>query len=298
MRPRILLTIIVLLSAPIVSAATPTPADVLVEKGIALRQQGKNQEALDLFQQAHATSPSGRTLAQMGLAEASLRRWVESELHLSAALDSHDTPWIENAKNRDALSHTLLVVRSHVGLLLIDGPPGVDVIVAGNAVGRLPLRGPLHVAEGSVRIEGNAQGRESAAVNLTVPGGEQQSVRLDMPLIPPAPAAAQQSAPLIDAHPVDEATPWRTWTGGGLLAVSAGLIATGIVWIAIDGGNTCSPPAGYRCARVYDTKTQGWIAAGIGAAVGVTGGVLLWRGRHTEAHVGLGLGTLSAGGTF
>jgi hypothetical protein len=288
------------------AAAAPASADALIEQGNALREKHQYEEALELFQKAHALAPSARTLAQIGLAEAKLKRWVDAETHLATALDSHDTPWIENVKNRDALKEALGLVRTHIGLVSVVGPAGAEISVAGTPVGRLPLPAPIHVAEGRARIEGAGDGRQAASVDLRVPGGHELTVHLDLPLLPvtyarpelaPAPAGTSPS-PLVDSSRVPESTSWKTWTGGGLLAVSAGLIATGIVWVTVDGDNACSPPAGYRCMRVYDTKTQGLITAGAGVVAGVVGGVLVWQGHHTDTRLGLGLGTLTASGTF
>jgi hypothetical protein len=49
---------------------------------------------------------------------------------------------------------------------------------------------------------------------------------------------------------------------------------------------------------VYDTKTRGWIAIGAGAAAGIAGGIVLWKGRATDVQVGMGPGTLNAFGRF
>ena len=284
----------------VVSAAAPNSPDELVAKGIALRSDGHAQEALELFQRVHDAAPSARTLAQIGLAETDLRHWVDAEAHLTDALASHDLPWIQNAKNRDVIEKTLVVIRSHISLVDIVGPSGAEVSVSGRPVGRLPLPTPVHVAEGRVRIDGTAEGRQSAAIDLPVPGGRELTVHLELrPMPPPSRVAEPPAQPVfLEPHPVAESTAWSTWTGGGLLAVSAASITAGIIWIAVDGTGTCNPPAGDRCLRVYDTKAQGWIAAGVGAAAGVAGGLLLWHGTHSEAQVGLGLGTVTAGGVF
>jgi hypothetical protein len=76
------------------------------------------------FKKVHAEHPSARTLAQMGLAEGSLQRWVDAEGHLTAALAAHGTPWIENRRNREALEQALAAVRGHIGTLLVVGTPG------------------------------------------------------------------------------------------------------------------------------------------------------------------------------
>jgi hypothetical protein len=305
MRLYIPILILTVSTAPAL-AAGPNSAESLIEQGNSLRQKGQNQEALELFQKAHALAPSGRTLAQMGIAEATLKRWIDAESHLAAALEAHDTPWIENAKNRDAIQRSLVLVRSHIGLVTVVGPAGAEIAVGGASSGRLPLAAPIHIAEGRARIEGSADGRRSASVDLLVPGGRELTVHLDLPLVPagPLPAAAAPASPasdvpsLVEPSGVAESTPWKTWTGGGLLAVSAGLLATGIVWIAVDGNGTCSPPVGARCMRMYDTKGQGWITLGAGAIAGVVGGILLWQGHHSDTRIGLGLGTLTASGTF
>src|SRR5215831_4316633 len=91
--------LLLLLFARSASAAPPSAADTLIEQGVALRTKRQLTEALDLFRQAHALAPSAKTLAQMGLTEANLKRWVDAETHLDAALNAHDTPWIEAAKN-------------------------------------------------------------------------------------------------------------------------------------------------------------------------------------------------------
>jgi hypothetical protein len=274
---------------------------------VKLRQKRQFPEALATFQKAHAVAPSGRTLAQIGLTEANLKRWVDAETHLAAALEAHDTPWIEAPKNRDAIVQALDLVSSHIGLVQVVGPNGAEIAIGGVPVGRLPLPSPIHVSEGRARIEGSADGRRSSSVALNVPGGKELTVHLDLPLqtvstvpppaAPPAPAAPQTSL-AEKGFPADTETSWKTWTGGGLLGVSAALIATGVVWMAVDGNGTCSPPAGDRCMREYDTRTQGMVAIGAGVAAAVGGGLLLWQGRHSDGRLALGLGSVAASGTF
>src|SRR5262245_5231569 len=68
-------------------------ADELIKQGFQLRLQGKNAEALELFEKAHRLAPSGKTLGQIGSVEVALRRWVEAEAHLEEALARRDSPW-------------------------------------------------------------------------------------------------------------------------------------------------------------------------------------------------------------
>jgi hypothetical protein len=291
---------VALVVAPrIAAAAGADPAEPLIEQGVKLRTEGRHAEALELFQKANAASPSARTLAQMGLAEGSLKRWTDAETHLVAALAAHDTPWIEIRRNREALEQALTAVRGHIGTLLIVGPAGVEVALDGKPLGRLPLAGPRRVAEGPIQVRGTAPGHRPTDVDATISGATETTVTLELG---PALATPLPAAPIIDDEPLTAAPSgsgaWKTWTGASLLAVSAAALVTGTVWLAVDGNGTCDPPGGARCLRVYDTKASGWVALAVGAAAGVGGGILLWKGRHTDASVALAPGILSLGGRF
>src|SRR5258708_10427967 len=79
-------------------------ADALLRRGVQLRREHRNGEALDVFQRAVAVSPTPTARAQVALAEEALGRWVEAELDLGAALGTVDCSWI--AKNRSGLAGT------------------------------------------------------------------------------------------------------------------------------------------------------------------------------------------------
>jgi hypothetical protein len=91
---------------------------------------------------------------------------------------------------------------------------------------------------------------------------------------------------MVSAPPTPVAEPprhsWKTWTGGTLTAVGAGLLAWGVVWIAVDGNDACGSITGPGCGNVYDTKTPGWILAAAGAAAASGGVILLATGRSSS----------------
>jgi hypothetical protein len=272
-----------------VARATPaSEADALIDQGIRLRVQGKNAEALELFKQAHLLAPTARTFAQVGLAEGALHQWLEAEDHIVAALSAHDTPWIENPRNREALDHALAAIRGHIGRVAVSGPAGAEITVNGKPSGRLPLSEPVRVAEGAARIEARAPGRRPGEARVEVAGGATMNVALELPLIPPPPVV---TAPIPSPSPLAQEAPrsrGKTWAGASFLVASAAALATGIVWLVVDGDPTCSAPSGTVCEHLYDTKTQGWIAIAGGAAAGLGGGLLLWQSRAQQARVGLG----------
>jgi hypothetical protein len=253
--------------------------DDLIEQGVALRVQGRGEDALDLFTRAHAIAPSARTLAQIGLAEGALHRWLAGEEHLSTALASHDTPWIELRRNRDALEQALAIVRTHIGNLTLLGPAGAVLSVNGREVGRLPLADPIRLAEGPVQLRASAAGYVTIETDVLIVGGGDQTLLLRLSPLPPV------AAPVVSPRPaVEESLPaarWKTWMGGTLIGLSAAGIAGGVAWLLIDGDASCVSGSPATCRQIYDTKFQGWIAIGTGVAAGVAGGVLLWSGSHS-----------------
>jgi hypothetical protein len=274
------------------SVARADQVDRLIDQGISLRLQGNLEGALDLFTRAHALAPTARTLAQMGLAEGALHRWIASENHLAAALASHDTPWIEVPRNREALEQALATVRSHVGTLKVVGPAGARVDVDDREVARLPLTSPLRLAEGPAHVTATAPGYGATRVVVTIVGSAEQTVVVPLvPLPQAAPAALRLDEPAPAAR-------WKTWTGFGLLGVSAGAIATGAVWVVLDGHPSCPANQVTRCELAYDTKLQGWLTIGAGIAAGTAGGILLWSARQAPATVAAGPGSIAFTGRF
>src|SRR5580704_12825575 len=78
---------------PSTDSATPND-EALIAEGIALREQGRDREALELFVRAAALAASPRATAQIGLAQQALGHWVEAEAGLRTALEQGTDPWI------------------------------------------------------------------------------------------------------------------------------------------------------------------------------------------------------------
>jgi hypothetical protein len=282
------------------AADSPTAqADALITAGFKLRLQGKNTEALDLFLKAHAIAPSAKTLAQIGSLEVALRRWVEAESHLDQGLARHDSPWIEVPKNRELIERTLVEARQQIGRVQVRGTAGASVTIGGHPVGTLPLAAPVHVAAGSVHVEVAETGFRPAQRDLAVQGGTEQTV--DFALVPMAtPPAQPATVNLAQSSPTESRRPaWRTWTGGGLMVAGLASVGVGIGWLVVDGRPMCDAPSGGVCKYLYDTKTQGWVAIGLGAAV-VAGGatVLLWPSRRERVGVAIAPGSVALTGQF
>jgi len=248
--------------------------DLLIKRGLELRRAGKSEEALELFRRAHEAAPCPRTLGQMGLVESSLQLWIEADSHLSAALATPDDGWVH--QNRRFLDQAVVRAREHVGELMITGPPGAKVAVAGKSVGALPLPAPIRIAEGDVAVRATSDGSKPYAVDVSIKGGARAAISIvlepiDLTLAPPrAPEEAQPFA----AWPSPKRM--RLGLGASLAAGGVAALVWGVTWIAIDGQSSCA-----GCGASYDTRTPGLVLVGGGSALALAGGALIYWVLHS-----------------
>ncbi len=291
----VILALCVLRAAPV--QAEGAAAEVLIQQGLRLRREGKPEEALQKFRQAHELAPSPRTYGQMGLVEATLGRWTDSETHLAVALANPDDGWVR--KNRAFLDQALGVCREHVGDLVITGPAGAEVLVGGSPAGTLPAVPALRVAEGPVEVTATAPGYEPFKQTVSIRAKNRTALKIAMTPVPAPVAEPTTKAPLPAAlPPPPDTTPsrpyaeapveqshWRGWTAAGLAVLGAGGLGLGITWIVIDGRCTGNEiqiglTGSVKCStgHGYDTKVAGYIATGLGAAALIAGGIVLLTG--------------------
>jgi tetratricopeptide (TPR) repeat protein len=229
-------------------------AEHLIAQGLALREQGQDAAALEHFERAHELHPTPRSLAQRGLCELALGRWLDAETHLDAALSTSSDPWIK-LHNR-ALAEALVNVRSRIGMLQVQGgEPDAEVRLEGKLVGRLPLTSPLHAVAGQAMLEVTLAGYYPSRRYVVIAGGALATETVELVPLPPPTAAPAEPPPSVAAAPPLAATsatltaptavltpdahstsaarspgPWLFWTGVGATAVLGGLTA----WSAIN----------------------------------------------------------------
>jgi hypothetical protein len=295
---------LVIALAGVARAETPIPeaeADDLMRQALELRRQGQNAKALELLQRAQTLAPSAKALAQLGSAEFALQRWVDAETHLEQALSTTDSPWIKIQRNHDMLERTLADARRHIGRVQLRGTSGAQISIDGKAVGILPISAAAHVAAGVVRIAATAAGRQGFEKNLTVAGGEEATLSIDLvPVVAPL-ALPPAASPVLQVQRSGQATApaWRRWTGGTLFVAGLAAVGAGIAWVVVDGRTTCNAPPGGVCELVYNTKTQGWVSIAAGAvAAGVGATLFLWKGKETSGGVAIGPGMMALHGRF
>ena len=182
--------------------------DAVIARGVALRKEGDDQAARELFLKVYERSHSARAVGQLGLAEQALGRWEEAESHLREALRSPNDSWVK--KNHDALSRDMLLIQAHIARVEIVGDPeGAEILVAGRSVGKLPLSGPVSTSAGSVDIEARAPGYQHEMRTLTLSGGQYQRLVMRLQKDEPAPSATAtpvSPASIVTAPPEQPAT--------------------------------------------------------------------------------------------
>ncbi len=284
-RTAVVLALVIAWSSPALAVTPEEEADALIARGIELREQHKDDEALALFKSALAKSPTPRARAQVALAEQALGLWVLAETDLAVALSSPSDPWI--AKNQAALEGAIAIVRRHLGSLDVRGQEGAEVVLDGVPLATLPLREPLRVEAGRRTLEVRAKGFYSVARTLEVPAGgiARESVTLVV-----APPDADPNGRLGDRTVIDP-DPGRTqrllgWTlvgTGGALGITgtvAILVRKGIV----DDYNTSCPGIGAAQPATCDEKIDSartWLTVSI--VTFVAGGIFLVGGLTLAA---------------
>ena len=179
-------------------AAGSSKADTLVNQAVELRRNGDDQGALALLLQAYGMGHAPRATGQLGLCEQALGRWADAEVYITEALKAESDPWVK--KSRRALEDALVIVKSHIARVEVEGePPGAEIWVNGTLAGTLPLGAPVRVSAGEVEVELRMPGFVRASKTLRLDAGQYQRIVLraikESAAPPPAPVAAPAPAP-------------------------------------------------------------------------------------------------------
>ena len=252
-------------------SSSPSEAD-LVRRGVAEREQGRDQAALELFRQAYESFHTPRAQAQVGLAYQALGRWGEADQNLRLALEASADPWIAN--NRRALEQALAVIGQHVGILeVITNVQGTEVLVDGRLVGELPLRRPLRLSAGTAVVQVRAEGYAHVQRPVTVTAGGLTRETFDLvplarsgPPVPRPPAFVEAPAPSEPPPPTLLQTRWAFIGAAAATAVMGGLA----LWSGLDTLSARdryvmdATEAGYRDGLTRQHRTN-WLVGGTAA---------------------------------
>lgn len=294
-----------------VAAAQEAPDERLIQRGLEARREGRDEEALGLFRQAYTLRATPRALAQIGLAEQALGRWVEADEDLRRALSFGDDVWIQEAG--PVLERSLQQIEPHIGRLEVVGNvTGAEVRVNGRVVGTLPLSSPVPLPVGEAIVQVVAEGYYPIARRaiVTAEGIAHENVelqavtRLPDVLVPVAPTTVTATSvrPRLDISPTRDAPDStlafrRTmgWVSAGGAALFGGgglaLLLLGNSDIEYYNSLDCLPTngasRGETCSAELDRgkmlQTLGVTALGFGGAAAVTSVVLFVISRQPRS---------------
>jgi hypothetical protein len=239
-------------------AVAQGPEDPAAQEGVQLRREGRDAEALAVFERALAIDGSPRTRAQVALAEQALGFWVEAERDLVLALQSGEGPWF--VQHQGTLRAALESVRAHLGTLQLEADAaGIEIRLNGAVAGATPLTAPLRVASGTVTVELRSAGFQTATRVIEVAPG---TIARESFHLAPAPsthleatraAAGSAPSPVVGQDPLStgRATstprshePTGAW---GSLGASAAFLTAGVVAVLVRNSNAALYDDDGRC---------------------------------------------------
>jgi hypothetical protein len=181
---------------PLVAKAQSASSDpgALLSEGVALRREGRHEEALPVLRRALEAARTGRALSELGYVERSLGLWLDAETHLSEALTFTDERWIRH--HRHEVREALEQVRASIGRLRVSANvEGAEVRVNGVLVGRTPLREPMRLGVGRVTVELRLPGYRTATREVSIDASEEAEAHLFLEREGPPPTPEVSSPP-------------------------------------------------------------------------------------------------------
>jgi hypothetical protein len=196
------------------------------QRGVALYGEADYRAALVEFKRAYALVPNAAVLYNVGETEYQLQDYA-------GALTSFKRYLVEASPteaHRSEVEGNVEVLRARVGHLSVQTvPPGADVSVDDQAIGKTPLAEPAFVSIGRRKVVATMAGRPAVTRYVEVAAEDNLSITLTLPLPAEAPAASppRQAATLADSPSSQREGNGATWRSVGWVAT--GVFATGAV---------------------------------------------------------------------
>jgi hypothetical protein len=296
-------------SAQAGDVAAQSDEDAAIRQGVALRREGRDSDAVVVFQRAYDRWRSPRAAAQLGLCEQALGRWVLAERHVREALASASDPWVQ--RTRETLESALRVAEQHLATIeILGGNDGSELFIDGERVGQLPATRSLRVVIGALRLEARGTGIATIVRTIELAAGGVERVSLPVQTVSSATATTSTSttgerpqgpAAVIVGPRVPRALVVHPLVWAGSATVVAGAIAT-VVAFAV--GSSIEGAYHRDCVQIASaplscderfireqgtldalgaTTGVGWGLVGLGAAVAGVGVGSMFIGRREEA---------------
>lgn len=196
----------------------------LIQRGIALRRVGQDEEALALFREAEHQSPSSvRILLHITTAAQATGRWVMAYQYLQKAAAYRTDPYYQ--RYRAPIRNIEETVAQHIAQFrALGSPEGAEVLLNGERVGTLPMGDTKVVELGSYVLEVRKAGYYPMKRPLNVvTGGTLIQEAIDLKMQPPAQTGFSQASgapPFKDFGAAAEErrsdSRWLTWSLAGV----------------------------------------------------------------------------------
>jgi PEGA domain-containing protein len=160
-----------------VSATTPAHAaedavtEALIQRGIQLRRNNADEEALAVFLEAEKQDPTSvRVLLHVVTAAQAAGKWLLADSYMRKVSALDNDPYYQ--RHADAIDVVRRSIAARVGSFQAQGgPDGASVRLDGQLVGTLPMTNPASVEAGSYLMEVHKPGFYRLRRNVNISGG-------------------------------------------------------------------------------------------------------------------------------
>lgn len=160
-----------------VCAATPVFAaedavvEALIQRGIQLRRNNSDEEALAVFLEAEKQDPTSvRVLLHVVTAAQAAGKWLLADSYMRKVTALESDPYYQ--RHADAIDVVRRSIASRVGTFQAQGgPDGASVRLDGQLVGTLPMTAPASIEAGAYLMEVHKPGYYRLRRNVTISGG-------------------------------------------------------------------------------------------------------------------------------
>jgi hypothetical protein len=278
-------------------------------RGVELYGEADYVGALVEFKRAYAHAPSSAALYNVGEAQYQLQDYAGALKTFTRFLAEFGPA----ESHRSEVERTVEVLRSRVGHVSVTtDPPGADVSVDDQPVGKTPLGEPLLLSVGRRKLAASMSGRPTVTRYVEVAAGDEFDVTLPLAAPPldtsPAPSMAERVPPTSStpSHSRDAALRTFGWISTGTLA--AGGVVFGVLALNeqrdLKNARSVFPGSAPTLNRDANlTTAYSILADSLAAAAIVVGGISLYctlsaptsdrtvRASAPTARVSLGLGS-------
>ncbi len=280
------------------SVATDKPYRELIEAALHEYQLANWDEAIALFQRAHAMNPGARTLNGIGKAAYENRQYVLAITYLRQALQETRHP--VTAKQRAELTDLIRRAEAFVVHFTLDLDPADATLQVDSMPATLTSEHELLMDPGEHELVASNPGRENVVRRVRAVVGQRERLTIALPVAAGAAPAKDQPGSSLAALPPSAAVPAagrsfagststaergsrsRTLTLVGVIAGGAGLVLGGVtgLWALSSTrtlkdecpGNVCQPASRSTLSTAKTTATLSTIGFGVaiaGAALAV-----------------------------